>query len=166
VKKCINNENGAVLITGLMILVIMTLIGITAMQSSTLEEVMSRNYGSRNVAFQAAETALRSGENFLTSASLPPFDGTTVPGLYQPYIDVDGLVWDTTDSVAYSAVPSGAAAVPRYIIEDLGSAGTSGTETSLIAGSEVTERNMYRVTAYGVGSTANAVVILQSTYAR
>lgn len=167
----VSNERGAVLITGLLLLVIMTLIGITAMQSSTLEEVMTRNMGSRNVAFHAAEMALRDGERFLTGASLPAFSGTSSTpsstGLYSPYIDIDDMVWDNTDSAVYSGTaPTAAAAAPRYIIENLGPAGTATSETSLVAGSEVTENNMYRVTAYGVGTTASSIVILQSTYAR
>lgn len=167
----VKNERGAVLVTGLLLLVIMTLIGITSMQTSTLEEVMSRNLGSRNIAFHTAEMALRDGERVLTAASLPTFPGTsttaTSTGLYMPYVDIDGMAWDATDSAVYSGTaPSGAAVPPRYIIENLGPAGSGAAEGSLVAGSEVAENNMYRVTAYGVGSNASSIVILQSTYAR
>ena len=171
-KKYLDNENGAVLITGLMILLILTLIGITAMQSSTLEEVMSRNQVSRNIAFQAAEAALREAEDFLTATTLPTFPGTnatpSVTGRYQPRVDIDSLDWDVTDSTQYGGTaPVGAVTPPRYIIEDLGEVAIGEDENvSLIGGTEVPDRNMYRVTAYGVGATATSVVVLQTTYAR
>ena len=167
-KKYLDNENGAVLITGLMILLILTLIGITAMQSSTLEEVMSRNQVSRNIAFEAAEAALREAEDFLNAASLPAFPGTnatpSATGLYQPEVDIDSLDWDATDSTQYGGTaPAGAVAAPRYIIEDLGIVEMD-DPFSLVPG-VVIERNMYRVSAYGVGATATSVVILQTTFA-
>lgn len=170
-RKLIDNENGAVLITGLVMLLILTLIGITAIQSSTLEEKMAGNLNSRNLAFQAAEMALRDAENFLTAATLPPFAGTSSApassGLYQPRIDVTSLAWDVTDSAAFSgATPAGVAAAPRYIIEELGDFGDSSASGSVVAGTEVEENSIFRVTAYGVGATSNVVVVLQSTYAR
>ncbi len=166
-RNCLKNEKGAVLIAGMLILLVLTLIGLTAMQSSTLEEMMSRNYGSRNIAFEAAEAALREGENFLRTQVLPPFSGTSlVPasnGLYQPRIEVTALDWNDTDSVAYSGdQPAGAAAKPRYIIEELGTVNDDGEP--IVPSTEVKNRVMYRVTAHGVGSQNGTVVILQTTY--
>jgi len=171
VKSIIQNERGAVLITGMMILLVLTLIGITAMQSTSLEEVMSRNQASRNIAFQAAEAALREGENFLTAPVLPDFSGTNVApsanGLYQPNIDVSALVWDNTDSTAYTGtIPAGAFTAPRYIIEELGIITNDELSGSVVASMEVDARIMYRITGYGVGSQQNVVVILQTTYIR
>ncbi len=165
----INNEKGAVLITGLLILLVLTLIGIAGMNNSTLEEMMSRNYSSRNIAFQAAEAALREGEDFLTSATLPPFPGTNAThdssGLYGESVDLSGLTWDVNDSAQYSGTISGVDAPPRFIIEELVLIDDEGND-SLVEGTEVSERQMYRVTARGVGSLPGTVVILQTTYLR
>lgn len=57
-----NNERGAALIVALVILVALTLVGVTSMQTTTLQERMSGNVRDRNVAFQAAESALRNAE--------------------------------------------------------------------------------------------------------
>ncbi len=168
----VNNENGAVLITGLLILLVLTLIGISGMNNSTLEEVMSRNQASRNIAFQAAEAALREGEDYLDGATLPDFPGTyqnlVASGLYKETtgIDIlDYLNWNTSDSVAYSGTISSAVEAPRYVIEELVVVEGEGND-SLVAGTEVSERQMYRVTARGVGTRSNAVVVLQSTFLR
>ena len=54
-----HSQHGSALIIGLIFLVLLTVVGITAMQTTTLEEKMAGNQRDRSVAFQAAETALR-----------------------------------------------------------------------------------------------------------
>ena len=52
------NQHGAVLVTALVFLVILTLLGITSMSTNTLEERMAGNSQDINRAFQAAESGL------------------------------------------------------------------------------------------------------------
>ena len=54
-----SQQKGAVLIVALLFLVILTILGITAMSGTTMEERMSGNSRDINVALQAAEAALR-----------------------------------------------------------------------------------------------------------
>src|SRR5688572_9206262 len=54
-----HRQRGAVLIVALLFLVMLTLLGVTAMTSSTMEERMAGNARDNGVAFQAAEAALR-----------------------------------------------------------------------------------------------------------
>ncbi|HEY8024591.1 MAG TPA: PilX N-terminal domain-containing pilus assembly protein [Burkholderiaceae bacterium] len=58
-----NKQSGAALVVGLIFLVILTLLGLTAMQTGILEERMAGNSRDHNIAFQAAEAALRDGEH-------------------------------------------------------------------------------------------------------
>ena len=53
-------ERGAALVTSLVILVILTLIGVSALRNVTLSERMSGNLRDTNIAFQAAESCLAS----------------------------------------------------------------------------------------------------------
>ena len=55
-------QRGAVLYVALIMLVLLALIGIVGMQVATLQERMSANYVAANVAFQAAESQVRSRE--------------------------------------------------------------------------------------------------------
>jgi len=55
-------QSGAALIVGLIFLVILTLLGLTAMQTGIMEERMAGNSRDRNLAFQAAEAAMRDAE--------------------------------------------------------------------------------------------------------
>jgi len=59
-------QRGAALIVGLVLLVVITLVGIGAMQSTTLQEKMAGNLRDSNMSFQASEAALRNCENILT----------------------------------------------------------------------------------------------------
>src|SRR5450830_497717 len=56
---CHRRQSGAALPVTLMMLVVVMLLGVAAMQTSLLSEKSSRNHRDRQIAFQAAEAALR-----------------------------------------------------------------------------------------------------------
>ena len=68
-------ERGAVLIVALLFLVMLTLLGVTAMTGTTLEERMAGNARDNAVAFQAAEAALRDARRDLGEWAVPGFAG-------------------------------------------------------------------------------------------
>src|SRR5690554_6556033 len=75
-------QSGTALIVALIFLLVMTLIGSTAMRSATLQERMAGNARDWNLAFQSAEAALREAEQFLLATpTLPEF--TDQDGFYQ-----------------------------------------------------------------------------------
>lgn len=58
----IKNQTGAALIISMIILVLMTLLGLSSIRTSSLEEKMTANLRDQELAFQAAEIALRDAE--------------------------------------------------------------------------------------------------------
>lgn len=60
-------ERGAVLVFALLLLVVMTVLGISGISNSVLEERMSGNYNQSYSAFQSAEFALRVAENWVST---------------------------------------------------------------------------------------------------
>ncbi|WP_018952229.1 PilX N-terminal domain-containing pilus assembly protein [Thioalkalivibrio sp. AKL12] len=60
-------QHGVALVVTLVLLVIITLVGVAGMQGVTLQERMSGNQYDRSLAFQAAEAALRAGEDAIRS---------------------------------------------------------------------------------------------------
>ena len=60
------SQRGAILIVSLLLLLVMTLIGVTAVSTTTLQEKMAGNNRQRQLAFQAAGAALRDAETWLT----------------------------------------------------------------------------------------------------
>jgi type IV pilus assembly protein PilX len=73
-------QTGVVLVISLIILLLLTIIGLTAMQTTALEEKMAGNLRDKSLAFQAAESALRSAE--LSLNPLPKFTTAGTGGLY------------------------------------------------------------------------------------
>jgi len=65
IKHC--RQRGAVLVVALLLLLVMTILGISGVGNSLLEERMSGNFHETYSAMQAAETALRVAENWLDS---------------------------------------------------------------------------------------------------
>ena len=63
-------QSGAVLYVALIMLVLLALIGIVAMQVASLQERMSSNYQSTNMAFQNAEAGVRERELLLDTQLL------------------------------------------------------------------------------------------------
>jgi len=163
-----DKQHGAALIISLIILLVMTVIGVTAMQVTVMQEKMAGNLRNKSVAFQAAESALRNAENSLTVAVLPSFDGTG--GLYKATIPQKWKVidWGVPANVAaYSGGNLGTGTVianaPTYIIEELKP--VLGGGGSLEAGIPQ-QTDFFRITSRAVGGNTSAVVMLQSVYKR
>ncbi len=161
-------QKGIVLVVSLIFLLLMTIIGISGMKNTVLEEKMAGNFKDRNMAFQSAESALRAGELYLfNTATLPIFDGSTT-GLYQPTTSNQSR-WNTvswSDSSQVREYPdslNGITNKPNYIIEELPVVSTPGG--SLEAGT-AQEFRFYRITGQAVGGTNSSAVLLQSTYKR
>lgn len=161
-------QTGMALITGLIFMVVLTLLALAAMRTTTLEERMSGNARDRDMAFQSAEAALRVGEQVVQGATLPAFAlGTPLT----PRIAAGTLTtyWQNTHPWATQSVPTGwqpagTSAAPQYVVEDMGASAGGGGGS--LAFSALNEDGVYRVTARGVGSSADTVVILQAVYQR
>ncbi len=163
---------GAVLIVSLIMLLLLTLIGTTSMQSTSLEEKMVGNMRDQNIAFQRAEAALRAGEAEVAStvATLPGFNCTGIGGYYDsttetacaqlPYwqtidwTDANKTVTYSVDGMRYS-----------YYIEKLDEVndGCAPCEVNPLDGSTAPTK-WYRITARGAGNADNTLILLQSTY--
>ena len=59
------HQQGSALLVSLIILVVMTLLGLSGMRTSVMEEKMAGNMRDSELAFQAAEAALRDAEKYI-----------------------------------------------------------------------------------------------------
>jgi type IV pilus assembly protein PilX len=166
-------QTGVALVISLIMLVLLTIIGMTGMQVTGLEEKMSGNNKEHNVAFQTAEVTLRDAEAYLESlATLNDFDDSQAGFISEATADPDyyaDSTWNATNSATGTTV-SGVATTPRYIIKHVGAQGDSINEGLVItgvgeglAGSAVT---IFRVTSSSTGNTGISRVILQSYYGK
>ena len=162
-------QQGVALFVGLIMLLLLTILATTGMQTTSLEEKMAGNMRDRNLAFQAAESALVAGENYLnglTTAGLAAYACDKKKGLY-PCGGVADPVWEEIDwtkkendreSEEYTEILSNIGANPRYIIEDVGC--MEGKAPPCTAG-----EHYFRITARATGGSTEAVVMLQSIFA-
>lgn len=172
IVKPLAHQNGITLIVGLMIVLLMGVLSLAAIRGSGLQESMAGNMRDRNLAFQAAESALRQGETVvLAKGVLPAFNGAN--GLHQMKgpADTPSKFSDANwaDAALVKATSLGLSglvyAEPAYIVEELPAdigkeAAASGNGTD--AESLYLEAIPYRVTVRAVGLTSDSVVKLQS----
>lgn len=183
-------QRGFVLIVSLMLLVVLTILGISIISTNTMDEKMAGYFIDRQIALQAAESALRDAERdllfsgriagttgFINDCSsdglcLPETDGSPI------WADLDtnnNLGWKLGNNVGpsialgtYTSPPPGLATIPnvaaqpRYIIEALSIPGAGG---SLRVGFGAQQSTIiYRVTAVGFGRRNSTRVVLQALF--
>lgn len=174
-----------VLIVALILLLVMTILGISGVQVVTLEERMTANAFDRSLAFQAAESALREGEAAAVAQSAAGNTGFPNGG---QYTDADDACGTSTCTNGFCAIPD-KDCTPRW--DDTAFTGWANTTLSLgtLTGapqyfieylrSEQSERlynpesyvnaetqmlYVYRVTARNAVATGRANVMVQSVY--
>lgn len=163
-------QKGMAIIMALVFLLILTVLGITATNSSILSEKMSQNMKDMTGAFQAAESALGDGEDWLhdqgsipsavSSCTSSPCNVWALNSLSTPYLQTSS--WWLSNARSYSASIPNAAAQPMYIIELYSFVPYDLSPNTLATGRGY---YYYRVTARGMGSTNSAVANVQSIYA-
>ena len=168
------NQQGVVLFISLVLLLVLTIAGVSAVQTTTLDERMARNSHDSMMAFQSAESALRQAETWMEANvnSTAVFTDGGAGGLWTAAdFDeddrwMDTAVWTGGSSVVVPVAMPDVAQQPRYIIEWLATVqrSESGAMLSSSYQSVFDRIEVFRITARGVGGSANSQVILQSTY--
>lgn len=155
-------SRGSVLIISLLILLLMTILGLSAMQSTNLQERMAGNMNDRNLAFQAAESAIAQAQEYIrgtpSPSSVGPLNNATRAETWETFFVTNrgGTPATITTDGSFTL-----ADMPRYAIEELSIPSRS---NQLVADEALPETSLYRITARGVGGTGSAVVILQANF--
>jgi len=173
-----SSQRGIALVTGLMFLVILTLIALSAMKSTSLEERMAGNARDQALAFEAAEAGVRDALRYIAVNGLnpsSPFVAGCAAGLclndqvtpVWQTITANGD-WTSAKTLAYSGAPltiDGATPLsnqPRYIIEYLPSTTPSGYSGATGKGLTGTELIPFRITSHGWGANSNTQATVQT----
>jgi type IV pilus assembly protein PilX len=163
------NQCGIVLVVSLIMLLVMTLLGVSAMNTSLIAEKMAGNSRDVELAFQAAESGLREGESWISNQTVEPVatnDGSSRVWALEAMgsdISTKNQAWWMNNAEAYASPIAKVNTVPHMIIEyqlfvpdDLLVGNGNGSEGL----------TYYRVTSRGTGGSDQARVLLQSTTAR
>jgi type IV pilus assembly protein PilX len=159
-------QSGMVLFVALVLLLILSMIGVTVARMQTVEERMARNENNRQLAAQAAEAALRNAEATLGNAPpvgtfandtggyyvLSPTTGSLIPTLNWNV----AATYATYTGPALNLVPTPVQA-PKIAMELMGYGAVPGDNLS-------NPPPTYRVTVQGINADGSPSVLLQSIY--
>jgi type IV pilus assembly protein PilX len=180
--KSLPRQRGVVLFVALILLLILSLLGVTAARMQTTEERMARNEDNRQIGAQAAEAALRAAENGLATGIYSTQFASNTNGLYELNPNNGSVlqgppafVWSAPGAAITYPDPANpmpvltalpvAAQSPKYIIENLPSIAMPGDSIAqqqyALPVSPVT---VYRVTANATGADGSTTTILQSIF--
>ena len=136
-QNSMQKQQGATLFVALIILVVISLIGVTAMKNANVEEQMASNLYQKNLTFQASESAV---ESTINNTALIQQAMTSNAPVVQ---DVQVPIPNTTATVSYASVGSGMA---------VGSSANlfSGMRLMITATGRIADMNARTVTVHGV----------------
>ena len=174
-KNCLKRgQLGAALLFSLIFLLVLTFLGIHVFRSSILQLRMADNAGSKNIAFQQAETAITYAEGLINTKADNMSTGTAYScdtnGYFARYalaiagcsgLDPDSMQWDDTDSFTVPGSTN-----QRYAIEYLGADQVYESNTGVEVGtgtSEMIDVYVFQIFAKGEES-AGGNSILKSVF--
>ena len=163
-------QSGMVLVISLIMLLLLTLIGVTAMQVTGLEEKMAGNMKNSNAAFQSAEIALRDRELWLQTnkPSEDDINATTLWSLNATDSDITDATpwwqekndaWWAANGIISTLVATEVNTAPYSIVEykyfklDVLNIGTATIPSG---------QHFYQITSRGTGGNDQAQILLQS----
>lgn len=170
-----HGQRGAVLILGMVVLIILTLLGVSTMSSSGFELRMSGNSLEKTVSFENAEDVRVVAEETVNAmvnrieSGYTPAQAATYVGLTKGFYNrtvgsnptVDAVeFWDDTDN--YMQV---GAAGAGYAVEYLGVQAVFLNRSAAITGTTSTLMHVFRLTTIGQGADG-ARTALQAVYMR
>jgi type IV pilus assembly protein PilX len=161
-------ERGAILVTSLLLLLTLTIIGVSVVQITRMQERMAGNMRDLNLAFQGAEAALRDGEAQVegsiglvtcTSAPCATWERTTLP-----VMTATTVAWWAANAQEYGVDGTreltDLAADPQFVVEHLRQVRPS------LNVDDTFGRDFFQVTARSAGASGGTNTMLQVTYAK
>jgi type IV pilus assembly protein PilX len=148
-------QRGMALLVSLVFLLLLTLIGLSSMQSATLQEKMAGSIALRNQSFQRAEAALRVGESTVQrdSYALPVCSGIVQCAPPSESSTITAAGFNSTSAVTWIASGNG-----FYGVQNIG------VSQDAVNVPINTPATLYRVTAVGIAGHSRSVV--ESIYAK
>ena len=174
-------ERGTALIFALVMLLLLTLLGITAVTTSSLQEKMAGNMRDQHMAQQAGDSILRDGQSWVfnqtdkptpscqpgagpsggiwDSSCLPADAGATGANWWLPPAATDS--WWSGNGIASSETHP-TSQEPRFVVERIQQAPI----TAEIGKSKKVYRFYYRTTGWSVGATDSSRGLIQDVFSK
>jgi len=190
-RESLTQQQGVTLIVAMIMLLILTMVGVSTMKDATIQERLSSNGQQSSLARINAHSALGAAELFLENLNLETeeevlatFTDTSVNeknGLYIPLLRLaESQVsqptsnmkkpdnWTDQNSIVVTTTPAGAEQ-SRFFVEYIGPLVDERTPGNASLDAEDKKKTVryplsFRITAIGFGDTDNSAAILQSIY--
>lgn len=168
----LQRQSGVTLVVSLIILVTLTILGLTSMQATRTEVSMAGNLRESDIAFNAAEAGLSSADSFVEASPSKGSFSDPDTGLYSKSDDdpdyYDDLSWVSAQS-ATTTLPQ-VAEQPKFIVKYLGDRAQNDAAILNIGGYGSGQPGKivsnFRNTSKGVGQNSNSVRYVQSYYGK
>lgn len=169
-----SRDQGAVLVVGLVLLLVLTLAGVILARMQTVEERMARNEDNHQLALQGAEAALRAAEAALSCCSSSMNFAGNANGYYTLNPNQGSVVdqlntsnWSAPTTLTYTGPALNAVQSyqsSRYVIELLPPVAPPGSSIAAPSARGGLSVQLYRITARGYGGDGTSTATLQSVY--
>jgi type IV pilus assembly protein PilX len=181
-RLCVTTRctGGFILVSGLILLVVVTLLSLSILRSQESQERIAGNTRDKQRAYEAAQSALHYAEwwlartdqripqggcntgildgnaasNMAICGAPPQSDLLTLPWPYRIEYHPPGLTVSSAGGLALSG-DINYQGIPGLYIQSLGVGKSLGT---------ISKPDLYLITAYGYGGNPNTVTVVQSTY--
>lgn len=167
-----HRQRGMALVLALVILVVMTVLGLTALRTSSSERLQVQSAIDVNQAFSVAEIGLREAENWLLTLEENPLDcecgdfavlalSNTMYNESETYLAIDDWSMEGNEGT----IILNRETIDGEIVE-VGPAFFIIRETFVGETDEGDEQIIYEITAVGYGAKLGTKMVLQSTFVR
>lgn len=163
---CRQDQQGFVLLTALAFMIVLTVILLSTVNVSSSDEKIARNSRDKDIAFAAAEAALRDAEIYISGSYQFPYAPNASPAQYQnqlvtpeqsDFFNTSDASYQYTRSignVTLSPQIKGVNAQPRYLIDIVQYNGSACNNSTFL----------FRITAQAEGRSADTRAALQEFY--
>ena len=173
-KSNLQTQAGVTLIFSLVILVTLTLIGVTSIQSTRTEISMAGNLRESDLTFNAAEAGLRTAETFVQTSISKTIYNSPGTGLYDDSMEDPDYsqiaTWTASQDAGATVTLPDVKAQPRFIIKYLGDRSQNEVASVNIggygSGQPGNTVSNFRITAMGVGQSGNSRRYVQSYFGK
>jgi len=162
--KQIPKQQGMALVISLLLLVAITLLAVSTMRSTTMQERMAANLNDRELAKQIAESTVRDA-----GSQLPPLPGSLwytdalpTPAVGQPDQWQDPAAWVNAGVTVVNI--NGIAYTGQFLVENMGFWVNPETPNCKVKDDPLCESQTYRVTVRTTPTAGRASVILQAIW--
>lgn len=157
-------QRGMALVISLLLLVAITLLAVSTMRSTTMQERMASNLNDRELAKQVAESTIRQAGTLLPPVAGSAWYTAVLPAPVAGTADIwqNPAAWANAGAIVVTI--NGVNYTGQYLVENMGFWVNRNTPNCKVKDDPLCESQTYRITARTTPTAGRASVILQAIW--